>query len=338
MRECHIGGWVIWPLRRPSPQAVGCPVPSQLDLDAAGGRRSLRRHRVQQRAVRVLVHTQRWTASAPATFSTWGNLMALTTTRREGEVRDAYQEARPGVALLVTAAPGWSPRPSARRRGRCVRWTCAPYPAPQADRLDDRTDLGNSASRRGGDCATATPACPDRSWVVTEGDLVSIRISTPAGRAQPSRSRSGQSSFAGGRHRTRHPAGRHPLFTAVLPARTCTRWRRRGRQEAMGLAGALIVRPTTPGGLRRRTTSGSTANRRSCSAHRPGVHAARRRSTWAPIGRRTADQRQGLSRHGRPHRGGGGAAAAALRQRATTTHNGPAGPCTSTSLPATRDC
>jgi hypothetical protein len=28
--------------------------------------------------VRVLVHTQRWTAPSPATFSTWGNLMALT--------------------------------------------------------------------------------------------------------------------------------------------------------------------------------------------------------------------------------------------------------------------
>jgi hypothetical protein len=27
--------------------------------------------------VRVLVHTERWTAPSPATFSTWGNFMRL---------------------------------------------------------------------------------------------------------------------------------------------------------------------------------------------------------------------------------------------------------------------
>jgi hypothetical protein len=28
--------------------------------------------------VRVLIHTQRWTPSNPTTFSTWGNVLALT--------------------------------------------------------------------------------------------------------------------------------------------------------------------------------------------------------------------------------------------------------------------
>lgn len=70
-------GWVTLPAPPPQPQAVGstdvsstwtlpAPASAYIGTGANAGQ------------VRVLVHTQRYTAPGPAAFSTWGNLMALT--------------------------------------------------------------------------------------------------------------------------------------------------------------------------------------------------------------------------------------------------------------------
>jgi hypothetical protein len=70
-------GWVTLPAPPAQPQGVGSadvsstwtlpgPASSYVGTGSNNGQ------------VRVLVHTQRYTATAPAAFSTWGNLMALT--------------------------------------------------------------------------------------------------------------------------------------------------------------------------------------------------------------------------------------------------------------------
>ncbi|MEU7875202.1 multicopper oxidase domain-containing protein [Dactylosporangium sp. NPDC049140] len=69
-------GWVMLPPPPLQPQSVGSAdvsstwtLPGSADAYVGTGANSGQ--------VRVLVHTQRWTGSGPATFSTWGNLMAL---------------------------------------------------------------------------------------------------------------------------------------------------------------------------------------------------------------------------------------------------------------------
>ena len=70
-------GWVTLPAPPAQPQSVGS-TRRQLDVDAARPGQRLHRHRRRTAGqVRVLVHTQRWTAPAPAPFSTWGNLMKI---------------------------------------------------------------------------------------------------------------------------------------------------------------------------------------------------------------------------------------------------------------------
>jgi FtsP/CotA-like multicopper oxidase with cupredoxin domain len=69
-------GWVTLPAPPAQPQAVGSTdVNSTWTLPGSGsayiGTGSYKGQ------VRVLVHTQRWTASSPAPFSTWGNFMQL---------------------------------------------------------------------------------------------------------------------------------------------------------------------------------------------------------------------------------------------------------------------
>jgi hypothetical protein len=70
-------GWVTLPAPPAQPQNVGSsdlsstwslpgPASAYVSTGATAGQ------------VRVLVHTQRYTSPAPAVFSTWGNLMALT--------------------------------------------------------------------------------------------------------------------------------------------------------------------------------------------------------------------------------------------------------------------
>jgi hypothetical protein len=70
-------GWVSLAGPPAQPQAVGSAdlsstwtLPGSADAYVGTG--------ANKGQVRVLVHTQRWTASSPAAFSTWGNLMAIT--------------------------------------------------------------------------------------------------------------------------------------------------------------------------------------------------------------------------------------------------------------------
>jgi hypothetical protein len=69
-------GWVTLPAPPAQPQGVGSadvsstwtlpnPASAYIGTGAQAGQ------------VRVLVHTQRWTAPSPAAFSTWGNLMKI---------------------------------------------------------------------------------------------------------------------------------------------------------------------------------------------------------------------------------------------------------------------
>jgi len=46
-------------------------------VDPARLGESIHRHGTYNGQVRVLIHTQRWTAPNPTVFSTWGNLLAL---------------------------------------------------------------------------------------------------------------------------------------------------------------------------------------------------------------------------------------------------------------------
>jgi len=69
-------GWVTLPAPPAQPQAVGSTdVTSTWTL--SGSASAYIGTGSYKGQVRVLVHTQRWTAPAPTTFSTWGNLMTL---------------------------------------------------------------------------------------------------------------------------------------------------------------------------------------------------------------------------------------------------------------------
>jgi hypothetical protein len=69
-------GWVTLPAPPAQPQAVGSTdlsstwaLPGSADAYIGTG--------AYKGQVRVLVHTQRWTAPSPTTFSTWGNFMKI---------------------------------------------------------------------------------------------------------------------------------------------------------------------------------------------------------------------------------------------------------------------
>ncbi|HEY3717866.1 MAG TPA: multicopper oxidase domain-containing protein [Jatrophihabitantaceae bacterium] len=71
-------GWVTLAAPPVQPQAVGSSPEVSSTWTLPGSASHYVGTGSNNGQVRVLVHTQRWTASAPATFSTWGNLMALT--------------------------------------------------------------------------------------------------------------------------------------------------------------------------------------------------------------------------------------------------------------------
>jgi hypothetical protein len=70
-------GWVTLPAPPSQPQAVGSTdvsstwTPAGLPSQYIGTG-------TYNGQVKVLIHTQRWTAPSPTAFSTWGNLLALT--------------------------------------------------------------------------------------------------------------------------------------------------------------------------------------------------------------------------------------------------------------------
>jgi hypothetical protein len=68
-------GWVTLPAPPAQPQAVGSTDVSS--TWAPSGASQYIGTGAYKGQVRVLVHTQRWTAPSPATFSTWGNLISL---------------------------------------------------------------------------------------------------------------------------------------------------------------------------------------------------------------------------------------------------------------------
>jgi len=69
-------GWVTLPPPPAQPQGVGsADVSSTWTLPGSGSAYIGTGANAGQ--VRVLVHTQRWTAPSPAAFSTWGNLMKI---------------------------------------------------------------------------------------------------------------------------------------------------------------------------------------------------------------------------------------------------------------------
>jgi hypothetical protein len=70
-------GWVTLPAPPAQPQGVGSTDASST-WTLPGSANAYVGTGSNGGQVRVLVHTQRWTAPSPATFSTWGNLMALT--------------------------------------------------------------------------------------------------------------------------------------------------------------------------------------------------------------------------------------------------------------------
>jgi hypothetical protein len=70
------GGWVDLPPPPAQPQGVGsADVSSTWTLPGSGS--AYVGTGTHKGEVRVLVHTQRWTAPSPAAFSTWGNLMKI---------------------------------------------------------------------------------------------------------------------------------------------------------------------------------------------------------------------------------------------------------------------
>jgi FtsP/CotA-like multicopper oxidase with cupredoxin domain len=69
-------GWVNLPAPPTQPQAVGSTEVSST-WTLPGSPAAYIGTGANRGQVRVLVHTQRWTPTAPAAFSTWGNLMAL---------------------------------------------------------------------------------------------------------------------------------------------------------------------------------------------------------------------------------------------------------------------
>ena len=78
-------GWVILPAPPTQPQAVGSdndPATPGPDLSSTWTLPGSGSHYIgtgtYNGQVRVLIHTERWTAPSPTAFSTWGNLLALT--------------------------------------------------------------------------------------------------------------------------------------------------------------------------------------------------------------------------------------------------------------------
>ncbi len=71
-------GWVTLPAPPTQPQSIGStePAPSTWMLSGLASQYIGTGANLGQ--VRVLVHTQRWTASNPVTFSTWANLVSIT--------------------------------------------------------------------------------------------------------------------------------------------------------------------------------------------------------------------------------------------------------------------
>lgn len=69
-------GWVTLPPPPAQPQGVGsAEVSSTWTLPGPGS--AYIGTGMHKGEVRVLVHTQRWTGTSPAAFSTWGNLMKI---------------------------------------------------------------------------------------------------------------------------------------------------------------------------------------------------------------------------------------------------------------------
>ena len=99
-----------------------------------------------------------------------------------------------------------------------------------------------------GDCTTATPSLPGPQLTVSEGDVVTIRVinALPAGHTV--RFEIPGIDFAAGATDAAPGGSVTRTFTAGAPGTYLYQsGGDTGRQEAMGLAGALVVRPSTPG-------------------------------------------------------------------------------------------
>jgi len=70
-------GWVTLPPPPAQPQSVGSTPEVSSTWTLPGPAASYVGTGTYAGQVRVLVHTQRWTPTAPAPFSTWGNLMKI---------------------------------------------------------------------------------------------------------------------------------------------------------------------------------------------------------------------------------------------------------------------
>ncbi|MCU1657512.1 MAG: Multicopper oxidase, partial [Pseudonocardiales bacterium] len=104
--------------------------------------------------VRVLVHTQRYTPSAPAAFSTWGNLMALTYDAplaaariRRGWPCDCSLQLRRGCCSLSSSPRSGSPRRARPPPPHRCHSTCARCPVRQRSPARSPSRSGGSAFR-----------------------------------------------------------------------------------------------------------------------------------------------------------------------------------------------
>ncbi len=70
-------GWVTLPAPPAQPQSIGSVEPAPSTWTLPGSAAAYIGTGANQGQVRVLVHTQRWTAANPATFSTWANFLSI---------------------------------------------------------------------------------------------------------------------------------------------------------------------------------------------------------------------------------------------------------------------
>ena len=230
--------------------------------------------------------------------------------RRAGDARtrDRRGPGRCSCSSLAAAGAGRAPAASASAAPVSIDLCAVPGTAHAARRgrrvpiwgfgiADDARRLRDGDRR----------ACPGRCSTVTEGDTVTItRHQRAAGRAHARRSRSRASTFDPGPTDAAVGADGHPhVHRRAAPGTYLYQsGGDAGRQAAMGLYGALIVRPPTAGqAYDTRDDRVRRARRRSCSsAIDPAFNAAPDTFDMHTYQRDVlADQRQGLPGHRADH-------------------------------------
>ena len=142
-------GWVTLPLTGPAqPQAVGSTdVSSTWTLPGSAAAYLGTGSYAGQ--VRVLVHTQRWTAPSPTPFSTWGNFMktrlrrAVRRLRQKERLMRAFANKKMlGLLALVAAAAGFAVYTTASHAAAVPVSLCAKTGSVTMPDCDDRRHVG----------------------------------------------------------------------------------------------------------------------------------------------------------------------------------------------------